>query len=267
MNKQEIKISSYVRQEYKKMYSGRNLLIVFIILALSIWGTIDSFFDANGNRVLGAVPLITPALLSAWYLVSILREKEQQDTPNIVKKFLNATATISLPIVIVNVLVLLIAWMIPSIRTLVENYEGYHYWWDGSINMQIMLTGLVGLVGQGLGALFAMLVIVLPVLAIKKPEAVAGGSNIERIEDKEKSNKIARNLYIGLSIFMLGLILIFTTDGMDFKLASLRLNMILEFGYAPMRWIIWLLGKALFIIGIALVAKACISVLAAKKTD
>lgn len=158
------------------------------------------------------------------------------------RKFLNATATISLPIVIVNVLVLLIAWMIPSIRTLVENYERYHYWWDGSINMQIMLTGLVGLVGQGLGALFAMLVTVLPVLAIKKPEAVAGGSYIERIEDKEKSNKIARNLYIGLSIFMLGLILIFTTDGMDFKLASLRLNMILEFGYAPMRWIIWLLG-------------------------
>lgn len=77
MNKQKITVSSYVRQEYKKMYSGGILLIVFIILALSIWGTIDRFFDANGNRVLGAVPLITPALLSAWYLVSILRKKEQ----------------------------------------------------------------------------------------------------------------------------------------------------------------------------------------------
>ncbi|GIN73757.1 hypothetical protein J14TS2_42320 [Bacillus sp. J14TS2] len=267
MNTQKTTVSSYVLQEFKKVYLGRNLIIVFFILALSVWGTIDSFFDANGDRLLGAVPLITPALLSAWYLVSILRQKERQDTPNIIRKFFNASATISLPIIVVNVLVLLIAWMIPSLRVAVENYEGDHYWWDGSVNMQIMLTGLIGLLGQALGALFTMLLIVLPVLAIKNPKAVTGGSEIEKIEDKEKSNKITKTIYIGLGIFILGLILIFITDGMDFKLAGLRLSMILEFGYAPMRWIIWLLGKALFIIGIALVAIACISVVSAKKSD
>lgn len=66
------------RDLWKNFYTGKQLYLVLTLFALSCWGTIDSFRDADGDRILGALPIVMPGVLAIWQLIPIVRKKNLQ---------------------------------------------------------------------------------------------------------------------------------------------------------------------------------------------
>ena len=93
--------------------------------------------------------------------------------------------------------------MIPANQAFIEGHEGFHYWWPDSIGVQTMITGLGGFAGQIIGAVVVMLLIILPVLSILKPKILQKGSNLTKIKDEDRRNRITAFIYCSLGVIIL----------------------------------------------------------------
>src|SRR5699024_1828162 len=200
-------LKKFMKDELKKVYYGPQLLIVIGLFGLSCWGTIDSFYDPGGHRFLGALPFVTPAILAGWRVLTILR-KQINCAEKLVIHFFFYSFIVALPFIIANIFFVIGAWMVPVNQAFIEGYEGFHYWWAASIGLQTTITGLGGLAGQLIGAIAAMLFIILPVFSIQKPEILQKRSNLTKIKDVDRRNKITAFIYCGLgaTIFIIALV-------------------------------------------------------------
>lgn len=187
--------------------------------------------------------------------------KNNWDMPDIMRRLYNSCGIVALPLVLFNVILLIVTWMVPSLRALVELNEGNHYWWPAGFGGQFAITSIVGLVGQAVGGVFAILIVVFPALAVKKPKAVTEGTNMEKIKDDDKRNLTSIFLYFGLSIYVIGVIIALTAEDLDFPQMLPRLERIidgLQSSYVDMGRMMWLFGLLLIISGVVLVILAIV---------
>jgi len=64
---------------FRKFYTGKYLIFVFILLGLSLWEVLDSFQDKDGDRLLAILPVITPGIFALWQILLILKvDKEKR---------------------------------------------------------------------------------------------------------------------------------------------------------------------------------------------
>lgn len=170
------KSASYSLSLWRYFYTKKQLLFVLSLLVLSFYGIIDSFHDIHGQRFFGALPIILPGVLAIWQTLSILKRDNNDLTTPIVVKWVSFTAVLgALPFIAMNILFTYVAWLIPANRLLI-GATNYHSYWEGSIGSQLLKTGVIGFVAQIIGSILATMIILLPVLAKRKPEAVIEGT-------------------------------------------------------------------------------------------
>jgi len=197
-----------MKDELKNAYYGPQVLIVIGLFGLSCWGAIDSFYDPDGQRLLGALPFLTPAILAGWRMLTILW-KQINTAEKLVIHFFFHSFIVALPFIIANILFVIGAWMVPVNKAFIKGHEGFHYWWADSIGVQTIITGLGGVAGQIIGAVAAMLFIILPAFSILKPKILQKGSNLTKIKDEDRRNKITAFIYCSLAAIMLIIALVF----------------------------------------------------------
>src|SRR5690625_961109 len=128
-------LKKFMKDELKNIYYGPQVLIVIVLFGISCWGTIDSFYDPGGERFLGAMPFAAPAVLTGWLALTTLW-KQITTAGKMVIHILFYSFIVALPLIIANVFFVIGMWMVPVNRTFIEGYEGFHYWWNGSIGSQ-----------------------------------------------------------------------------------------------------------------------------------
>src|SRR5690625_4906258 len=101
-----------MKDELKNAYYGPQVLIVIGLFGLSCWGAIDSFYDPDGQRLLGALPFLTPAILAGWRMLTILW-KQINTAEKLVIHFFFHSFIVALPFIIANILFVIGAWMVP----------------------------------------------------------------------------------------------------------------------------------------------------------
>ncbi|MFD2830006.1 hypothetical protein [Corticicoccus populi] len=194
-----------VHIEFKKIYNKKHLYFLIPLFILSAVGIVDSFFDGDGRRMVAFLPFLLPGVVSAVNTLSVLWKKDLGPTEAIFN-FTFSAFFISLPLIIFNLIILIIFWLLPFSRELLETFDR-HAWWRGSIIIQSLNIVLLGYFVQMLGLLIMMLVIVLPVLSIKNPNTVTLGSNLEFFNNENQRNWRAVCVYFGLSSFIIGFII------------------------------------------------------------
>jgi|SRR5699024_5356651 len=201
-------LKKLMKDELKSVYIGPQVLIVILLLGFSCWGAIDSFYDYGGQRILGIMPFAAPAVLSGWCVITILW-KQITTAEKLVIYFFFYSFIVALPLIIANMLFIIGAWMVPENQAFIEGHEGFHYWWGSSIGGQVMITGLGGVAGQAIGGILAMLFVILPVFSIIKPKILQAGSNLTKIKDEDRRNKITALIYcsLGVVIFITALVI------------------------------------------------------------
>lgn len=258
----------YYRAEARRAYLTPRVLIVVAAFALACWGTLDSFHDAGGERLLGAMPFAAPALLTGWMTLSVVWMRTFS-LQTLMARILFAGFVGAVPLIIANMLFLVGAWMVPANRALIHGAR-FHYWWVDSIGMQVMLTGLGGFIGQLGGVLLVALIITLPILSLRNPKVVATGSHLWKVEDGKHRDTLAAYVFCGLGSFMLGLLLALPTKGVEDPYSvveELIFSAQLFFVYQRMddlERVVWLAGVGFMGGGLMLVAVACGEVLVAR---
>lgn len=254
--------------EVRRAYLGPRLLIAIAAFALSCWGTLDSYRDADGDRILGAMPLLAPGLLAGWMTLSVVWMRNFS-IQTLMARILFAGFVGAVPVIIANTLFLLGTWAVPANRALIHSVR-FHYWWEGSIGIQLVLTGFGGLVGQMCGVLAVALIITLPILSLRNPKVVATGSHLWKVEDSKRRDTLAAYVFCGLGSFILGLILVVPTKGLEDAFAivdELWFSVRLFFVYQRMddvERVVWLTGVGFMAGGLMLLAVACGEVVVAR---
>ncbi|WP_309082410.1 hypothetical protein [Zhihengliuella sp.] len=245
--------ASPVANLWRTLYATRWAAVSVLLFALAAWGTWDSFHDGDGERLWGAMFMLAPAALAGGALVSSAW-RPGPSAQALSARFLLTGALAAVPLVLLNVVFLIVAWSVPANRAAVAGYPGYHSWWDGGLGLQIVLVGLGGWIGGMLGALFVFIVIVLPILSIRRPGLVAAGSHLERIADgRTRSNAVAF-VCIGLAVCVVGLILMAVTEGLGgLEDLTRRIGLMLDSGFY-LDWGVWILGWAMFAGGLLVMA-------------
>src|SRR5699024_5571157 len=128
---------------FRKFYTGKYLIFVFILLGLSLWEVLDSFQDKDGDRLLAILPVITPGIFALWQILLILKVDKEKLTKKVMEHWFLFTALLgSLPITFMNVLFLIVAWLIPTNRELVLSID-YRFWWEMGLGLQLLNVGLI----------------------------------------------------------------------------------------------------------------------------
>jgi hypothetical protein len=261
----EKNIFDNIRRTLKDIYLTPFIILVLVLLALNIVGIIDSYYDMNFNRIFGLIPLVTPGILSAVYMLKVLWKKKD-NIKEVIRYFNMASFVSGVPLIIMNMIIVIITWMIPRFNSMVEVAGGNNSWLRETLLMQVMTTGLLGLAAQILGAVLVILIIVLPVLSLKNPKMVAEGSNIAEVKGARGIMRTTRFLYVGFAMALLGVIMAMMTEGLTGL--SHRVTFIIsgiQYGYISLSWIIWIIGLLLLLVGAILVLIALFKVIFRKQ--
>lgn len=237
-------------QVWRDLYATRWALLTGLLFALSCWGTWDSFRDVDGERWWAVVPLAAPAALTIAYLLPALW-RPGSSAQALAARFLVTGMAAVVPLVVLNTLFLLVAYAVPANRVAIL---GNHYWWDGTLVLQVVTTSLGGWLGGMLGALFVFIVVILPVLALRRPRLIAEGSHLERIASGRRRMTAGAFVFVGLAVVVVGLIVMAVTEGLG-GVGDLvrRVGLMIESGI-HLEWAVWVLGWLLFAGGLLMMA-------------
>lgn len=238
------------------LYTGPRIFLPVAAVVLATVGTLDSFTDADGARILGALPQIAPGLLSLVHCLMILRG-DMTSGYRTARHFLTSAFLSALPVIVVNVLVLIGAWLVPANRALVGP-DAQNVWWPGTLLTQTMLTGLGGYASQIGGAFVAFILVVLPIIAVWHPRTIAQGGTLEKLADTSLGKAAILSLVFGFALSLIGGLTVSFTRGVDiesigFELSSM-MRLFTQIGEAPTSDIVWAFGFLLLIIGLAAIA-------------
>lgn len=239
-------------QVWRDLYATRWALLAAVLFALSCWGTWDGFHDAEGERWWAVVPMAAPAVLTIAYLLPAAW-RPGATAQDLTARFLVTGFAAVVPLAVLNVLFLIAAWVVPSNRAEVRAAAG-HYWWEGGLGQQIVMTGLGGWVGGMLGALFVFMVVILPVLAIRRPDLVAQGSHLTRIGGRRQRHNAVAFVYVGLAVCMVGLIAMAVTEGVGGADDFIRRVRLMIRSGIDAEWLAWSVGWLMFVGGILAMA-------------
>lgn len=249
-----------MQELWKRFYTGRQLIFICVLFLLSCWGTIDSFYDPGGHRILGWFGFIAVAIVAIVQVTSILWEKKH-DLPDILGRVLFGALCGAVPLIIANGIFLIGGWLLLAGETDLANPAVNHYWSEGTLGIQLLLLVLVQYLIQILSGAIAFIVVILPVLSIIKPDEIAKGSNLEVVENEKVRKNTTRFVYIGAAFLIIGGVIYLNAlkatlpgtyylpelwDQMMWILAEIR------YGIYDPEQIIWLFGIVFLAIGLFL---------------
>lgn len=234
-------------------YTGPRIVLPLAAVVIAAIGTLDSFADTDGTRVLGALPFIAPGLVSLVHCLLILR-RETPTGRDVTIHFLTSAFVVALPVVIVDLLFLIGAWLVPANQALVGS-DAQNAWWPGSVGTQSVIMVFGGIFGQIGGALIAFILVVLPVIAIRRPRVIAQGGALEKIADTKIGKAAILSLVLGISAAFIGGLMVAFTRGLDIGDLGYELSYMGatfgQLGSAPISQMIWAIGLLLTILGLA----------------
>jgi len=146
-----------------------------------------------------------------------------------------------------------------------ENYDGNHYY-VSDVGEQLMLTTIGTVVVSASVALLVLIVVTLPIIVTRMPADVAGETRLRRISSA-RTRKVSISLIVyGLSVFLLGGLLLVATRGTD------RIAPELEYVWQAMKGdaasteeLVWFLGIIVAAAGAAaMVAGAALFLIAVR---
>lgn len=215
-------------------------VVPIALFMASMWGVYDGMHDPDGDRAWGSLAVFTPSIMAIWWAAAAACWRSPTG-PAVLIRMVTAPLIVHVPLIVANVLGKLALWSLPGNRDVIAHAGGrrqHHYWSEG-IGGELLLTGLGGYAMAGAIGILAILVITLPVLSIRAPEALALGSHLEKIEHPSLRDNTTAQVFVGLGLLCAGL------------LASLL------FTYTT-------LGTTLIALGIILMLLACILTIAAR---
>lgn len=235
------------------LYTWWRIALPIAAVIVAAIGTLDSFTDAGGTRILGALPFIVPGLLSLLHCLLILRD----DAPNgrrVTVHFLTSAFVVALPVVVANALVLIGAWLVPSNQALVGP-DVQNTWWPGTLLAQVTITLFGGVAGQIGGALIAFILVVLPVIAVRHPRVIAQGGVLAKIADSRIGKAAILSLVYGIAAAFIGGLMVTFTLKLNLSEIGYHLTLLVStfahLGTAPATQVVWAFGFLLVILGLA----------------
>lgn len=258
------------RSEMRSLVSGVSLVVLIVALAAAIWGAFDGMTDAEEERPWGNLGVSASALYAGWCMLEpALRRKTHIGAVmmRLLSACLIAPAFVSVPTGVVVGIAVLFPATRNAITTAAANNGGFHYYWSEGIVAQVFLMPLAGWIIGACTALGVALVLSLPILSIRSPDAVATGSHIEKV-DGEKRGSTSAFVFCGLGATVLGISLWVFGDGgsiLDFPDDLVRFLGWLARGSFEWDQAMWLFGVVFVVIGVAAMGWGCVRVMFARQ--
>lgn len=197
------------RKEIARIFGVPTIMVGVLLIAVALWALWDSMGDAGGERHGVAFAFVVPGIFVAWVLISALFTKMGQD--ELYARIILGCFVVQLAIIAAVMIGLAIIWFLPGNQELLAASRaangGVHEVWSEPsllVFLPLYLLGSYGL--AGLIALGTALVVMLPGIAIKSPEAMLAGSPMQLIESARARHRLTAFLFVGLSLVVLGLL-------------------------------------------------------------
>ncbi len=247
----------------RRAYRFPAVILPILLMALATWGTSDGMRDIHGDRFFGALPMLTPAVLSAWWVIR--GALERGPTPvGLILRMISAILYVPIPLVAGITLSIAGMWLIPANRAMVEGASS-HYWWPkmlgsaiiktgtASLGEQMLVTGFMAFLIASFAGLITSIFILLPVVSLRRKGAAFG------VTLPGQGNSAAY-VFIGFAVIVAGgALLIFFGDGLRFSHLREWMSIqshngwsIAEFGSADWAMALWTAGLLMIVAGFAI---------------
>lgn len=258
------------RTEIRSLTTGINLVVLVIAVAAGVWGTFDGMTDAGGDRFAGNLTIIAPSVYAGWCMVQpALRRRAS--TLSVMMRLgsacLLAPALAAVPIGVVQAIAVVFPGIRHSIEAAAEDNGGFHYFWAEGIGAQLFLVPIAGWMIGSAVALGVCLILTLPILSLRAPDAVSGGSHIEAVA-ADKQAPTTAFVFCGLGATMLGIVLWAFGEGGSVAEIPEELGRVLQAltsGYIDWDGAMWLIGVVFVVVGVLAMAWGCARVLRARQ--
>lgn len=258
------------RNELRSLVIGGNLVALVLCIALGTWGIFGSMADASGDSPVGSLAVAAPGVYAGWCMSEMAWRRGVSLVDlllRLVSACLIAPFLVAVPVGVIQ----LITIAFPGVRAIIDEAAagngGFHYYWDEGIASQLFLVPLGGVVIGMCVALGAALIIVMPVLSIRAPQVVAGGSHLEKVDAGRRDSTTAF-VFCGLGAIVLGIVLWVFGDGDSIAEAPAAFGRAFDElrRYGSVYWpdTVWLFGVVLVVLGVLFAGIACVRVIAAR---
>lgn len=260
---------SVFRTDLRSLVSGVNLIVLLLAVAAGTWGVFDSMTDADGERFWGNLAIAAPGLYAGWCMLEPALRRSTH-TGAVILRLLTACfiapALVAIPVGVIQAIALIFPGVRAAITSAQADNDGFHYYWSEGIVSQLLLVPFAGWMIGACVALGVCLIVSLPILSLRSPTVVAGGSHIEKVEGGTRDSMTAF-VFCGLGATMLGTVLWVFGDGgslLDFGPDLTRFLSTLSYGYLDWDQAAWLIGVILVVPGVLAMAWGCVRVLRAR---
>lgn len=237
------------------------LVVAAVATALGIVGVIASVDDPGFASPVAMLRIAAPGVVSVWLLVSILWQRGA-GTPDLVVRILLACLIAPFLVVIPVAIGQLVATAIPAFRAAVEEAVaargGTHEWWGDGYGISLVMTIGGGWIAGASLALFASLILVLPIASFTAPGMVLGGSRIENLPADARVGT-ARRAFCGVAAATLGVTLWVAGGGDHISRLAGSLRALVRYGWSASDGV-WTIGVALVALGIVLLGWAAVRI-------
>ena len=266
----EVKDARLRRAELRSLTTGTNLVVLVVAIAVGVLGVFDSMNDAEGDRFIGLMSTAAPGIFAGWCMLEpALRRRTRTGSVfmRIASACLFAPVLVAVPIGVIQAIAVLFPGIRHAIEVGAERNNGFHYYWAEGIGAQLFLVPLAGyMIGMCI-ALGVCLIVTLPILSLRAPDAVSGGSRIEAVA-AEKRDPATAFLFCGLGATILGIVLwVFGEGGSIAEFPGDLGGFIQSLAYGYVNWAsaIWLVGVVFVVAGVLAMAWACVPLLTARQ--
>ena len=261
------------RAELRSLTTGINLVVLVIAVIVGVWGVFDSMNDAGGDRFVGNLSTVAPSIYAGWCMVELALRRRASSVSVVLRMAsacLIAPGLVAVPIGVVQAIVVTFPGIRRVIEAAAEHNGGFHYYWAEGIAAQLFLVPLAGWMIGSCVALGVCLILTLPILSLRAPEAVSSGSYIEAVA-AEKRVPTTAFVFCGLGATMLGVVLwVFGEGGSvaEFPEDVGQFIRTLSVGYVDWHGAMWLIGVVFVVVGVLAMAWGCVRVMPARqRTD
>ncbi len=246
----------------RRAYHFPAVILPILLMALATWGTSDGMRDIHGDRPFGALPMLTPAILSVWWAAR--GAFERSPTPvGVVLRIVSSSLYVPIPLIAGITLSIAGMWLVPANRAMVEGASS-HYWWPkilgsqiiktgtASLGEQMLVTGFMAFLIASFAGLMACIFILLPAVSLRRRGAAFGAT-------LPGQGNSAAYVFLGFAAMVAGgSLLVVFGDGLRFAhvrqwtLAQSHSGWnIGEFDSADWTVVLWCAGLLLIVAGLA----------------
>lgn len=199
---------------------GKLMYIGIILYALSLIGIVDSFQDVRGQRTIAIWPFLAPTALAIFHLFPLLKRRHVK-VERFFQVFLFAAFFAGVPFIFLNTISFYLASLLPMNAAMINEPDAFHYWWQDGVVQFLVSYPLIAYVIHLLTTAAVMIVIILPLYAIRK-DPIALNMDEEMLEAEEPNRRRAAEkqafvnqvIIFGLAFMIIGIILAMSTLGL-----------------------------------------------------